>query len=120
MFRPAVRDYCSRMKDLQLLWKFDYSGSESGEPMVKEVFNGPRRRPVRVALAAGETLKRHHAAEPIAVLCVSGEGDFLAGTDLEDTVHLSPGTLLTLEQEIDHEVRAKSEMVLLVTKFKGA
>ncbi len=86
---------------------------------VGEIFNGERRRMVEVKLTNGAVLSRHKSNEPITVLCLSGSGTFRAGSDLEESQKLSPGTLITLEGGIDHDVTAEPAVRILVTKFKG-
>jgi quercetin dioxygenase-like cupin family protein len=86
--------------------------------VVKEIFNGERRRIVEVSLTGGAVLAKHHAAEPITVLCLSGNGTFRAGSDLEESQKLVPGTLITLESGVEHDVSAEPSVRILVTKFK--
>lgn len=93
------------------------NGSEKSKD-VKEIFNGDRRRMVEVTLRNGDKLAKHKAAEPITVLCLGGSGRFLAGSELEETQMLRPGTLITLESNVEHEVIAEPSLHILVTKFK--
>jgi len=83
----------------------------------RPLFEGERRRVMEVRLGAGAVLQRHNADVPITVACFSGIGRFTAGEDLEYATDLFPGSLLTLEAGIFHEVRADKAMVLAVTKF---
>lgn len=108
------------MKTIELVEKFELGGQVTSvkEKEVREVYNGARRRMVEVKLRENAVLTRHKASEPITVLCLSGKGVFTAGADLEDSLDLSAGVLLTLEGGIEHEVRAAPEIHLLVTKFK--
>lgn len=85
---------------------------------VREIFNGKRRRIVEVTLRNGEALWKHKANEPISVFCLGGRGIFLAGPDLAESKDLRPGTLLTLEANVEHEVLAEPDLHILVTKFK--
>ena len=85
---------------------------------ITELFNGERRRLLEIKLSNGEVLKNHKANEPITVFCVSGNGTFKAGENLEDEIELKSGTLLTLEAEVPHEIEAKPNLRLLLTKFK--
>jgi len=85
---------------------------------VKEVFNGDRRLILEVILRKNDKLSKHKAAEPITVLCLSGSGRFLAGPELEESQELRPGTLITLEANVEHEVIAEPAVHILVTKFK--
>lgn len=93
---------------------------EDRDKSTVEIFNGTRRRMVEVKLQRDAALTRHKAKEPITVLCLSGNGVFRAGPNLEDEQKLKPGTLLTLEPEVEHEVVAQPDLHLLVIKFKGS
>ncbi len=86
---------------------------------LRELINDERRRVVEVSIRAGSVLKRHHAVEPITVLCLKGECSFASGKDLETAVEMQPGTFLALDAGIDHEVSAGgSDVKLIVSKFK--
>ncbi len=87
---------------------------------VRELFNGPMRRVVEVRLQNGAILARHKANEPITVFCVSGNGVFLAGPELDDSHAMRAGTLITLEAGVEHEVVADPRLHLIVTKFKSS
>jgi quercetin dioxygenase-like cupin family protein len=85
---------------------------------ITELFDGERRRLLEIKLSEGEILKKHKAAEPITIFCISGNGTFKAGEDLAEEIELKSGTFLTLEADIMHEIKAKPELRLLLTKFK--
>lgn len=108
------------MKNIELIKNLELNVISAGEKSkeVKEIFNGARRRIVEVQLRGGEILAKHKAAEPITVLCLAGAGTFRAGADLSDEQRLEPGTLITLEAAVEHEVVPEPEIKLLVTKFK--
>ena len=108
------------LKNIQLLEKFELNSEVVGtKPFeITEIFNGARRRLLKIKLTNGETLKKHKADEPITILCLAGKGVFKAGASLEEEIELEPGTLLTLEPRILHEIVATSELSLLLTKFK--
>ncbi len=109
------------MKNMICVTDFELGNVSDGEKSkdVKEIFNGVRRRMVEVTLRNNDVLSKHKAAEPITVLCLGGSGRFLAGADLEESQILKPGTLLTVEAEVFHEVIAEPDIHILVTKFKG-
>ncbi len=108
------------MKKIELIKNLDLKEiSPSEKPKeVKEIFKGTRRHLIDITLRNNEILAKHKAAEPITVLCLAGNGTFRAGSDLEDIEKLEPGTLLTLEAAVEHEVSAEPELRLLITKFK--
>ena len=100
---------------------FDAGDLRGGkDKQVSEVFKGKYRQIIEVRLQGHAILARHRASEPISVLCLSGNGVFRAGPNLEDEQLLTPGTLLLLDAEIDHEVVAEVGLHLLVTKFKSS
>jgi len=90
---------------------------DKGDKHVKQLFTGSRRKLIEILLKNRATLSRHQAKDPITVLCLSGNGVFRAGPLLDEEQRLTPGTLVTLEAEIDHEVTADPEIHILVTKF---
>ena len=93
------------------------SGGEDSK-VVKAIYSGDRRQMIEITLRDRAVLAKHKASEPISVLCLGGNGRFLAGRDLEETQILQPGTLVTLEANIEHEVIAEPELHILLTKFK--
>ena len=110
------------MKHIELLGELgaDADGEQAQHKTVKQLYDGTFRRIVAVRLRNGAVLSRHHADVPITVYCVSGNGKFNAGADLEDSQDLRAGTLITLEAGIEHEVIADPELHILVTKFKDS
>ena len=110
------------MNNIQLIKELDLEGAAvtGNERQLTELYNGPRRRVVEVQLRKGAVLSRHHANEPITVLCLSGTGTFTAGPDLEDSQDLRAGTLITLEAGVEHEVIAAEDLHLIVSKFKDS
>lgn len=107
-------------KNVHLIEKFELNSAvKSQKPLeVVEIFNGNRRRLLKIKLIDGEILKKHQAPEPITIFCLAGKGVFKAGENLEDEISLEAGVLLTLEANVPHELIAKPELCLLLTKFK--
>ena len=87
---------------------------------VSELFDGAFRKLIEVRLRSGALLSRHKAKEPITVFCISGNGVFKAGENLEELQALNAGILITLDAGVEHEVVATSELHLIVTKFKNS
>ena len=88
------------------------------DKVVNELFNGSFRRIVEVRLQNNAVLAKHKADVPITVFCISGAGIFLAGPHLEDSQLMRPGTLITLEAGVEHEVVADPAIDIIVTRFK--
>lgn len=108
------------MKNIELVENFDLNASPEMEKdrEVMEIYKGARRQLLEVRLKNGAVLPKHKAAEPITVFCLSGRGTFRAGQDLQDAQEMTPGTLITLEPNIEHEAVGEPDLRLLVTKFK--
>ena len=103
------------IKDLDL----GISDDSAQVKIVTPLFDGPFRNILEVTRNSA-VLTKHKAIEPITVLCLSGNGVFRAGAELEDIQVLKPGTLITLEASIEHEVVAQPDLHLIVTKFKSS
>ena len=108
------------MKYITLIRDPKTSAQPVKDKEVNELLNAPFRRIVEVRLQNGEVLSRHKANEPITVHCISGQGLFNAGPDLDESQELREGTLITLEAGIEHEVVAQPSLHLIVTKFKSS
>lgn len=100
--------------------QFETDSPYQGEKEVtfSEVINDEKRRVIDLSIRGGATLKRHHADQPITVLCLAGTCRFLYGSELESVCEMRPGTLIALDTAIEHEVQALSDVRLVVTKFK--
>lgn len=109
------------MKNIESLKTIELNRVPEGEKNreLAEIYNGARRNIIEIILRNGETLPKHKAFEPITVLCVAGNGKFLAGKNLEEEQKLTAGTFLTLRAEVEHAVVAEPEVCILVTKFKN-
>jgi quercetin dioxygenase-like cupin family protein len=100
----------------ELLINSEFSSVKNKEMNV--LYSDEKRKVVEVKLSNSEKLAKHSTPSPITVLCLSGEGVFRAGENLEEEQKLKAGTLLTLETGIEHEVIAQPEIQILVTKFQ--
>lgn len=103
------------IKQFQLLEQPEDTGRDVAPT---ELINDDKRRVLRISIKAGATLKRHLAPEPITVVCLSGSCIFRAGADLSDSAKMTAGTLVALDANIEHEVEARENSVILVSRFK--
>jgi quercetin dioxygenase-like cupin family protein len=67
---------------------------------------------IRIVMAAGKDIARHHVAGEITVQCLEGRVEFRIG---EVEHELTAGTLLYLEGADEHSLHAKEDSSLLVT-----
>jgi quercetin dioxygenase-like cupin family protein len=94
-------------------------GTNAEAKEVRKIFSGDRRQLLEITLRDGAILTKHSSPDPITVLCLGGGGSFLAGSELEHSQPMVPGTLVSLNADIDHEVRAEPVIRILVSKFKS-
>ncbi len=108
------------MKNIELIEEFEFGGKIDSEndKDARRLFIGSRRQIMEVTLSNKAVLSKHKAVEPITVLCLAGNGKFLAGENLENEQILKTGTFITLEADVPHEVIAEPNLRILVTKFK--
>ena len=109
------------MKNIEFIANLDMnvpSGMEK-DLVAKEIYTGPMRRIIDIRLQNGALLPRHKANEPITVLCLSGKGTFHAGSELDEAQEMVPGTLITLETGVEHDLVAEPAVHILVTRFKA-
>ncbi len=119
--------YCKAMNSIKtkinLIKKLSYDSefSHSKTLEINLIFDGDRRKILEIEITNGDKLKKHRAIEPITILCLSGKGTFYAGEELEESLELAAGTLITLEPNIQHEIEAQPNIRLLLTKYtKGS
>ena len=107
------------MNFIKLLTKFNLAENYQPEKNkeINVLFNEERSKVIEVKLFNGEILAKHSTPSPIMVLCLSGNGIFKAGENLEEEQKLTQGALIYLEKEIMHEVVAGPDLRILVTKF---
>ena len=108
------------MKNIEFIKDFEINPETSLEKdkVVTNLYDGPFRKLVEVRLQNDAVLPKHKANEPITVFCLSGNGVFRAGNNLEESQDLRAGRLITLAGGVEHEVVAAPALHLIVTKFK--
>lgn len=71
-----------------------------------------------LSLSAGESLKKHKTANILYLQCLQGNPNITifgtSQTEQDETITLSPGTLLRIEANQLHEVEAGEENTLLL------
>lgn len=92
---------------------------ESGKDKeIKLLFEGARRKIVQLTLRNEMNLKWHSVSEPITIQCIAGEGEMLIKSeDQTDTLKLLPGTFITLDPLIDHDIIGKPSVSILLIRF---
>lgn len=85
---------------------------------IKMLFEGERRKIVQLTLRNEMNLKWHSVPEPITIQCIAGEGEMLIKSEVQtDTLKLLPGTLITLDPLIDHDIIGKPSVSIILIRF---
>jgi len=94
---------------------------EDGKDLfVQKLVDDQIRTVLAISLKNGAILAKHKAAEPITVLCFRGKATFRAGEGLSEVAEMVEGTLIAVDANIEHEVRALPNTQIIVTKFKNS
>jgi quercetin dioxygenase-like cupin family protein len=107
------------MNYIKLLAEINFIDKQNTEKNkdVRVLLNNEKPQILEIKLFNGEVLAKHSSPTPISVLCLSGNGIFRAGENLEEEQKLTQGTLIYLEKNIAHEVIGEPNLGILVTKF---
>lgn len=88
------------------------------EKEVNLLFEGERRKIAQLTLRNGTNLRWHSVAEPITIQCIAGEGELqIKIEEKTDTLKLIPGTLVTLESLVDHDIIGKPSVSIVLIRF---
>lgn len=88
------------------------------EKEVNLLFEGERRKIAQLTLRNGTNLRWHSVAEPITIQCIAGEGELqIKNEEKTDTLKLIPGTLVTLESLVDHDIIGKPSVSIVLIRF---
>ena len=92
--------------------------SDGKEKEVNLLFEGERRKIVQLTLRNGKNLEGHSAKEPIVIQCVAGEGELIIkNADESNTIELLPGTFVTVEANVVHDVIGKPSVSIVLIRF---
>jgi quercetin dioxygenase-like cupin family protein len=92
--------------------------ADGKEKEVNVLFEGERRKIVQLTLRNGKNLEGHSAKEPILIQCVAGEGELIVkNADESNTIKLLPGTFVTVEANVVHDVAGKPSVSIVLIRF---
>lgn len=78
--------------------------------------NDERSKVIHFVFAPGTELTAHTAPMPATLAFLKGEASVTLGPD---TVEAAAGTFVYMTPQLEHGIRAKSEVVMLLTMIKG-
>lgn len=92
--------------------------ADGKEKEVNLLFEGERRKIVQLTLRNGKNLEEHSAKEPIVIQCVAGEGELIIKyAEESNTIKLLPGTFVTVEGNVMHDVTGKPSVSIVLIRF---
>lgn len=91
---------------------------EGKDKKVKVLFEGERRKIAQLTLRNGKKLESHSVEEPITIQYVTGYGEVIIGEgDDSKSIELRPGTFMTIEANVLHDVIGKPSVSILLIRF---
>jgi quercetin dioxygenase-like cupin family protein len=95
-----------------------YSELEFDErkPLIKVLFETSFTKEIRIAMQKGTVMKEHKTSFPIVVEIVAGAIDFGVNNDI---LHLKKGSLVALESNVPHDLKAMEASVVRLTLTKN-
>lgn len=92
--------------------------SDGKEKEVNLLFEGERRKIVQLTLRNEMRLESHSVAEPFILQCIAGKGELIIGEgETADSIELLPGTYVTVEANVLHDVVSQPAISILLIRF---
>lgn len=105
-------DICT-MQITSLLENITYA---ENHPSAQVLINNAYSKEIRITFRKGQEMKAHKAPSPITIEIVEGFIDFGVGTQR----HLLPkGSLITLEANAVHDLKATEDSIVRLSLYKG-
>jgi quercetin dioxygenase-like cupin family protein len=82
----------------------------------KTIHSDERSKVIQFCFAAGQELSAHTAPFPATLYFAKGEAMLNLGTDQQDAAE---GTFVYMTPNLEHGIRAKTEVVMLLTMLKA-
>lgn len=87
------------------------------QPVFQCLLDTPDLRLMMITMCAGQVVDWHRANVQISVFVDEGEIDFGTREDVSEKIHrLSPSTFITLPPNVDHNLIAHADSIILVYK----
>jgi quercetin dioxygenase-like cupin family protein len=94
----------------------EYGSVPEGSILSSTLHSDERSKAILFRFAAGQELSAHTAPFPAMLYFVSGEASVRLGGD---TVEASAGGFVYMPPQLEHGIKAKTEVVMLLTMIKG-
>ena len=108
----------AQTKDDYKVLDIQMATGEGKDKEVKVLFEGERRKIAQLTLRNGKKLESHSVEEPITIQCVAGNGEVIINDDDKtEPIELKPGTFITIESNVLHDVIAKPFVSIVLIRF---
>ena len=85
---------------------------------VKVLFEGELRKIVQLTLRNETSLQSHSVEEPFILQCITGKGELIVGSgETAESIELLPGTYVTVEANVIHDVVSYQAISILLIRF---
>ncbi|MGB5287654.1 MAG: hypothetical protein WBN42_04140 [Ignavibacteriaceae bacterium] len=92
--------------------------SDGKEKEVKILFEGERRKIAQLTLRNEKRLEAHSVEEPFILQCIAGKGELIIGEgETAESIELLPGTYITVEANVLHDVVSQPAISRLLIRF---
>jgi quercetin dioxygenase-like cupin family protein len=92
--------------------------ADGKEKEVKMLFEGERRKIAQITLRNEMRLESHSFAEPFILQCIAGKGELIIGEgETAESNELLPGTYITVEANVLHDVVSQPAISILLIRF---
>lgn len=82
----------------------------------RTIHNDDQNKVVQFTFAPGAELSAHTAPYPASIYIVRGEGTLQLGADIHEA---GPGAFAMMPGKLEHAIRARTELVMLLIMNKG-
>ncbi len=91
---------------------------EGKDKEIKVLFEGELRKIVQLTLRNETSLQSHSVEEPFILQCLAGNGELIIGDgETAESIELLPGTYVTVEANVIHDVVSQPAISILLIRF---
>ena len=108
----------AQTKDNYTILNFETEIGDGEDKEVKMLFKGERRKIVQLTLRNEMRLEQHSVEEPFILQCLAGKGELIIGDgETAESIELLPGTFVTVEANVMHDVVSQPAISILLIRF---
>jgi quercetin dioxygenase-like cupin family protein len=105
-------------KDNYTILNFENEIGDGKDKEVNMLFKGEGRKIVQLTLRNEMRLEQHSVKEPFILQCIAGKGELIIGDgETAETVELLPGTFVTVEANVMHDVVSQPAISIILIRL---